>query len=131
MPYDPPVTPQERLTWAQLMRWGGYWTGFVGKWHLGLWYRSRKLQGFQRQYTMNEDEIDFSKTVVGGPCDLGFDYFFGTAGNLKVGTSKSVSLPKSGFVTLASWVPQSILLKKLAVEGTPDYAWIAEELQSS
>lgn len=80
MPYDPPVIPQERFTWAQLMRRGGYRTGFVGKWHLGLWYRSRKLQGFQRQYTMNEDEIDFSKAVVGGPCDLGFDYFFGTAG---------------------------------------------------
>jgi len=80
MPYDPPVIPQERLTWAQLMRRCGYRTGFVGKWHLGLWYRSRKLQGFQRQFTMNEDEIDFGKTVVGGPCDLGFDYFFGTAG---------------------------------------------------
>jgi arylsulfatase A-like enzyme len=80
MPYDPPVIPEERFTWAKLMRRGGYRTGFVGKWHLGLWYRSRKLKGFQRQYTMNEDEIDFSKPVVGGPCNLGFDYFFGTAG---------------------------------------------------
>jgi arylsulfatase A len=80
MPYDPPVIPQERFTWAKLMRRCGYRTGFVGKWHLGLWYRSRKLEGFQRQFTMNEDEIDFSKTVIGGPCDLGFDYFFGTAG---------------------------------------------------
>ncbi|MFC2166413.1 arylsulfatase [Acidobacteriota bacterium] len=80
MPYDPPVIPQERLTWSRLMKQCGYQTGFVGKWHLGLWYRSKKLQGFQRQYTMNEDEIDFCKTVVGGPCDLGFDYFFGTAG---------------------------------------------------
>ncbi len=80
MPYDPPVIPQERLTWARLMRRSGYRTGFVGKWHLGLWYRSRKLQRFQRQFTMNEDEIDFQKSVVGGPCELGFDYFFGTAG---------------------------------------------------
>lgn len=80
MPYDPPVIPQERLTWGQLMRECGYRTGFVGKWHLGLWYRSRKLPGYRRQFTMNEDEIDFNKTVVGGPTDLGFDYFFGTAG---------------------------------------------------
>ncbi|MFC2167632.1 arylsulfatase [Acidobacteriota bacterium] len=80
MPYDPPVIPQERFTWAKLMQGCGYRTGFVGKWHLGLWYRSRKLEGFQRQYTMTEDEIDFSKAIVGGPCDLGFDYFFGTAG---------------------------------------------------
>ncbi|MFA9452912.1 MAG: sulfatase-like hydrolase/transferase [Candidatus Aminicenantaceae bacterium] len=80
MPYDPPVIPGERLTWARLMQECGYRTGFVGKWHLGLWYRSQKLEGFQRQFTMNEDEIDFSQPVVGGPCDLGFDYFFGTAG---------------------------------------------------
>ncbi len=80
MPYDPPVIPTERLTWGRLMQECGYETGFVGKWHLGLWYRSKKLPGYQRQFTMNEDEIDFSRTVVGGPCDLGFDYFFGTAG---------------------------------------------------
>lgn len=80
MPYDPPVIPHERLTWAQLMHRSGYRTGFVGKWHLGLWYRAKKKQGFQRQFTMNEDEVDFGKNVVGGPCDLGFDYFFGTAG---------------------------------------------------
>jgi arylsulfatase A-like enzyme len=80
MPYDPPVIPQERLTWARLMQGGGYRTGFIGKWHLGLWYRSKRLEGFQRQFTMNEDEIDFNRPVVGGPCDLGFDHFFGTAG---------------------------------------------------
>jgi len=80
MPYDPPVIPTERLTWGRLMQECGYETAFVGKWHLGLWYRSRKLPGYQRQFTMNEDEIDFAATVVGGPCDLGFDYFFGTAG---------------------------------------------------
>ena len=80
MPYDPPVIPPERLTWARFMRRCGYRTGFVGKWHLGLWYRSKKLEGYQRQFTMNEDEIDFTRPVVGGPRDLGFDFFFGTAG---------------------------------------------------
>lgn len=80
MPYDPPVIPPERLTWSRLMQQCGYRTGFVGKWHLGLWYPSRTLPGYRRQYTMNEDEIDFNKPVKGGPSDLGFDYFFGTAG---------------------------------------------------
>ncbi len=80
MPYDPPVIPPERLTWARVMRDSGYRTGYVGKWHLGLWYPSHKTQGWGRQYTMNEDEVDFSKPVVGGPPDLGFDFFFGTAG---------------------------------------------------
>jgi arylsulfatase A-like enzyme len=29
---------------------------------------------------MNEMQVDFSKPVLGGPTDLGFDYFFGNAG---------------------------------------------------
>ncbi len=80
MPYDPPVIPPERLTWGKLMQERGYTTGYVGKWHLGLWYPSKPRERWQRQYTMNEDEVDFSKPVLGGPTDLGFDYFFGNAG---------------------------------------------------
>lgn len=80
MPYDPPVIPPERLTWGKLMQEQGYETGYVGKWHLGLWYPAKPQEGYQRQYTMNEDEVDFSKAIVGGPTDLGFDYFFGSAG---------------------------------------------------
>ncbi len=80
MPYDPPVIPPERLTWGKLMQERGYETGYVGKWHLGLWYPAKRREGWRRQYTMNEDEVDFSKAVVGGPTELGFDYFFGNAG---------------------------------------------------
>ncbi len=80
MPYDPPVIPPERLTWGRMMQERGYTTGYVGKWHLGLWYPAKPREGWRRQYTMNEDEVDFSRPVVGGPTDLGFDHFFGNAG---------------------------------------------------
>jgi len=80
MPYEPPVIPEERLTLATIFRESGYRTGCIGKWHLGLLHRSKKLEGFQRLFTTIEDEIDFSKEIAGGPIDLGFDYFFGTAG---------------------------------------------------
>jgi arylsulfatase A-like enzyme len=80
MPYDPPTIPPERMTWGSLMQKQGYETGYIGKWHLGLWYPSKPQQGFARQYTMNEMQVDFSKPVLGGPTDLGFDYFFGNAG---------------------------------------------------
>jgi len=80
MPYDPPVIPPERLTWGTLMQERGYKTGYIGKWHLGLWYPAKPRQEWRRQYTMNEDEVDFSKAIVGGPTDLGFDHFFGSAG---------------------------------------------------
>lgn len=80
MPYDPPTIPPERLTIASMLKEKGYHTACVGKWHLGLWYREKKLEGFRHHFTMNEDDIDFSKPIDGGPVDLGFDYFFGTAG---------------------------------------------------
>ena len=80
MPYDPPVIPPERLTWGMIMQEKGYETGYVGKWHLGLWYPAKPKEGWGRQYTMTESEVDFSRPVLGGPSDLGFDYFFGNAG---------------------------------------------------
>ena len=80
MPYDPPTIHPERMTWGSLMQKQGYETGYIGKWHLGLWYPSKPQQGFAIQYTMNEMQVDFSKPVLGGPTDLGFDYFFGNAG---------------------------------------------------
>lgn len=80
MPYDPPVIPPERMTWGNLMQEQGYETGYVGKWHLGLWYPGKPREGYARQYTMTEAEVDFSKPVKGGPTELGFDYFFGGAG---------------------------------------------------
>ncbi len=80
MPYDPPVIPPERLTWGRMMQEQGYETGYVGKWHLGLWYKSKPSDGWQRQYTMTENDVDFSVAIEGGPTDLGFDYFFGNAG---------------------------------------------------
>ncbi len=40
----------------------GYHTGIVGKWHLGLGSR--------------EDKVDFNKTIVKGPKEVGFDYSY-------------------------------------------------------
>ena len=40
----------------------GYRTGIVGKWHLGLGSR--------------ENKVDFNKTIVNGPKEVGFDYSY-------------------------------------------------------
>ena len=34
--YSQPLIEKGRLTWAEAMRRGGYWTACVGKWHLGI-----------------------------------------------------------------------------------------------
>ena len=80
MPYDPPLIPEERPTMASMFKSKGYATACVGKWHLGLQYREKRKEGYRRHFTIIEEDIDFSEPVEGGPNDLGFDYFFGTAG---------------------------------------------------
>lgn len=78
MPYEPPVIEPHRPTLASMLRSRGYATACVGKWHLGLFYPSRP--GAAERYTQTEADIDFTKPLDGGPRELGFDYFFGTAG---------------------------------------------------
>lgn len=78
MPYEPPVIEPDRVTLGSMLKKQGYTTAYIGKWHLGLRYPARA--GENTTYTQTESLVDFSKTLDGGPVDLGFDYFFGTAG---------------------------------------------------
>ncbi len=58
----PLLIETDRLTLPAMFEKKGYVTGGVGKWHLG-WGR--------------EIETDFNGEVTPGPCEVGFDYFFG------------------------------------------------------
>ncbi len=78
MPYEPPVIEPNRLTIAAMLKDRGYATACIGKWHLGFLYSSKA--GTKSGYTQQEADIDFHKTLDGGPLEVGFDYFFGTAG---------------------------------------------------
>jgi arylsulfatase A-like enzyme len=87
---ETPLIEPERLTSAKILKKQGYRTACIGKWHLGLiWSTKRgyKIQDDGNKWKENsgimkenEENIDFSKPIAGGPVDLGFDYFFGTAG---------------------------------------------------
>ena len=86
--YEPPLIEKDRLTVAKLLKRHGYTTASVGKWHLGLGFQLKDGEHFDFPPTFLytgvdrefEEKIDFSKPITGGPIELGFDYFFGTAG---------------------------------------------------
>jgi arylsulfatase A-like enzyme len=65
--YSPMLIEKDRLTVGSLLQQNGYYTACIGKWHLG--------------FTDNKEGADFSGEITGRmPVDVGFDYFFGSAG---------------------------------------------------
>jgi len=87
---ETPLIEEGRHTLGSLLKESGYETACIGKWHLGLnWHTKNgyefkddenQWQGSKGVFRENEENIDFSKPVSGGPSDLGFDYSFITLG---------------------------------------------------
>jgi arylsulfatase A-like enzyme len=65
--YSPNLIEPGRPTVASLLKSRGYYTGGIGKWHLGLG---------------DQEKTDFTRPLHPGPVDHGFDYFFGIPASL-------------------------------------------------
>jgi arylsulfatase A-like enzyme len=61
------IIDEDEATIATMLRDLGYATMMIGKWHLG----------FQMNTTGNRPVFDFSKPLMGGPMDRGFESFYG------------------------------------------------------
>jgi arylsulfatase A-like enzyme len=57
----------ERTTIARLFQKAGYFTGAIGKWHLGLG---------------TANKVDWNAPLKPGPLEAGFDYFYGMQANV-------------------------------------------------
>lgn len=67
------LIPKERTTVGKMLQSTGYYTAFIGKWHLGWNWDMDSL-----------DVIDFSKRIAHSPNDVGFDYAYGHAASLDI-----------------------------------------------
>jgi len=87
---ETPLIEKGRETLGSILQKKGYETACIGKWHLGMNWQTKNgyvIQDDQNEWAdysgvfkENEENIDFTKPISGGPTELGFDYFFGTLG---------------------------------------------------
>lgn len=101
--HAPAIIESGRPTVASELREHGYATGIFGKWHLGLdWTRKdgSRVTAFGADADTDildhpdqypADDIDYTRPFAGGPCDLGFDRYFGIAGSLNMPPSAFLS----------------------------------------
>lgn len=73
-----PIIPPTRMTVASLLKQHGYHTACIGKWHLGMNWVDGKPG--------NENQVPIGAKMIGGPNDLGFDYFCGFTHARNIGT---------------------------------------------
>lgn len=85
--FSKPLISPGRLTVASFLQDNGYTTACIGKWHLG-WDWPLKNGGsaddggnFGTAYSDGWN-VDYTAEIKNGPCDLGFDSFFGISASL-------------------------------------------------
>lgn len=82
---SPRLIEPDRLTIASLLKQQGYYTGCVGKWHLGMnWVLKpggtvTELGIEPREQVWN---VDYSQPIADGPNAVGFDYYYGISASL-------------------------------------------------
>ncbi len=75
----PSLIAKDRLTLPAMLKSQGYSTAAIGKWHVGLTFRDKAGAAIRGGMLDAVQRIDYSRRIEGGPLDIAFDHFFGTA----------------------------------------------------
>ena len=75
----PCLIEEGRLTLPQMLREKGYATACFGKWHVGTTFFDKNGDPIHRGGLDAVKQVDYSRSILGGPIHRGFDQFFGTA----------------------------------------------------
>lgn len=88
--FDPPLIEEGRLTVPGLLKQHGYDTACVGKWHLGMQWVDKSGQPVpyvpvdRKRRPRAGQDVDYSRPVIGGPTERGFDWYFGISASLNM-----------------------------------------------
>jgi arylsulfatase A-like enzyme len=75
--FSQPLISPDQMTIAEMLKHRGYRTACIGKWHLGIGWRSK--DGAPINSAKDAPHVDFARRITDGPNEHGFDYSFITA----------------------------------------------------
>ncbi len=123
-PYAPPLLDSDHETLPELLRRGGYNTAAFGKWHIGMSWPSKTGDGPAREGVntsrFTTTEVDFTKPIMDGPLNHGFNYFFGIGSTINQGPYTFIENDR---VTV---IPKGIRAEVKIGGGFFREGWIAE-----